>query len=1267
MRPLKLELCAFGPYANRQMIDLERFGSSGLYLITGPTGSGKTTLFDAISFALYGNPSGQYRKTEMLRTKDAELCGETYVQFTFSYRGERYTIRRSPKMSRPKKRGEGMTEVPEKAELRCGDTVLTKAGDIEKKIREIIGLDRDQFAQIAMIAQGDFRKLLMASTSERGPLLRKIFRTEKYDVLNTRLRDMKKEAKNKRDTQNALFESMKSDIRMPAQPDEDSEMQPEQMLPEELIAYVGALTQKDEQTRESLLAEQAQWEQKGREAQALLDKAKELAGYRHTLGKLCVQIAEKEKKAEALKEKLEAAKARLPESDSLRKRADQLEAVLPKYDMLEALAVQCRSLQEQENALKQAHQEALNQAQTLAGKLEEDRGALQALAGVGEEKIRLEAELAKCEKRMQALDSIAAELHRWETSRLELDKAQEKQAAAAASRDALAEQQRTAQETQDRLEKQRDSLSNVGTVGVSLQKKKEQQMHKRDAVTDVRGQLDAWTEKAKSLADAENALAAARTTADGKAEAAETAREGLRAAEEERNGLNDLGEQRLIAEQERNALREQLAALSEIKTALTQWQAQRQKAEKAQKAYAAAQAVYEKANAAHEAAQTEFLNNQAGYLAARLKPGCKCPVCGSLEHPEPVPLSDTAMTQDKLEALRREKEQADEQRNAASRLAGEASVSAQTQQEALARRTEQILHCAPEDAAEQLVSAQAEADQRKTELEQRTQALLEKQQRAQTLDAQIQAAGAQIEALAKDAEDAQNAVHDAENAVSACKAAAQEARAHTEQAAAKVFDPLPAWEDIPAECDRQIAAYTDAIAGTDAEIAENTRMMQAFTECQKQLEQQKVRCKELAGQIEAAQQAFQDVSAQVSRQEGLVSQQGEALTKRAQAELDGCTPEALPESLRDAQTSLQATTDELTEQMQAMEEKIARKAELDRTIPETEAALQKAQETAGSRNAEWSAKQSERRTKQEQYDQEAEKLPYPARADAEAQVRGLHEQAEQIRNDVRQCEAEEKASAEALRELHGQKKNLEELVAKQPAVDTEEQNALLARAQEQAAAYRQQGEDLLVRIDHNKNLRERMQEQARCMAEADRRFCMVSQLADAAGGGSSRISLEIFVQMRVFENIIARANLHLRVMTEDRYELRRRREASGGNAKDGLELNVYDRWNGSSRPVQSISGGESFMASLALALGLSEEIQANAGGIRLESMFIDEGFGSLDHESLQLVMKALSSLLDSDRLIGIISHVDTLKSNITKQLVIHKDKSGRSHTEIRGV
>ena len=194
-----------------------------------------------------------------------------------------------------------------------------------------------------------------------------------------------------------------------------------------------------------------------------------------------------------------------------------------------------------------------------------------------------------------------------------------------------------------------------------------------------------------------------------------------------------------------------------------------------------------------------------------------------------------------------------------------------------------------------------------------------------------------------------------------------------------------------------------------------------------------------------------------------------------------------------------------------------------------------------------------------------------------------------------------------------------------------------------------------------------MEKQAKMVTEAEERWKCIKQLSDVASGAPPlRIPLEAFVQMRVFDTIIARANIHLRVMTDSRYELRRREVSDGGRGLDGLELNVYDRWSGMERKVQSISGGESFMASLSLAIGLSEEIQANAGGVRLESMFIDEGFGSLDHESLQLVMKALNSLLDSDRLIGIISHVDVLKSNITNQLVIEKNaKNGHSQVHIR--
>ena len=125
-----------------------------------------------------------------------------------------------------------------------------------------------------------------------------------------------------------------------------------------------------------------------------------------------------------------------------------------------------------------------------------------------------------------------------------------------------------------------------------------------------------------------------------------------------------------------------------------------------------------------------------------------------------------------------------------------------------------------------------------------------------------------------------------------------------------------------------------------------------------------------------------------------------------------------------------------------------------------------------------------------------------------------------------------------------------------------------------------------------------------------------------------------------------------------------KKEALTKQGQSGLDLNVIDHYNGSERSVKSLSGGESFKASLALALGLADEIQSLAGGIKLDTMFVDEGFGSLDEDSLAQAMKALTSLADNNRLVGIISHVGELKQRIDKQIVVTKDKSGGSKAEI---
>ena len=187
------------------------------------------------------------------------------------------------------------------------------------------------------------------------------------------------------------------------------------------------------------------------------------------------------------------------------------------------------------------------------------------------------------------------------------------------------------------------------------------------------------------------------------------------------------------------------------------------------------------------------------------------------------------------------------------------------------------------------------------------------------------------------------------------------------------------------------------------------------------------------------------------------------------------------------------------------------------------------------------------------------------------------------------------------------------------------------------------------------------------MAEISEKWGWVKVLSNTANGnlgGKEKIMLETYVQMRYFDLVIQRANRRLMVMSDGQYELKRRNEAENNRSQSGLELDVIDHYNGSQRSVRTLSGGESFKASLCLALGLSDEIQSSAGGIRLDTMFVDEGFGSLDDESLQQAIKVLSGLSEGNKLVGIISHVGELKERIEKQIVVTKDRAGGSRAEM---
>ena len=190
MRPLELTLSAFGPFANTEHIDFSQMGEEGLYLICGDTGAGKTTIFDGIMFALYGEASGNERQPGMLRSKYALATVDTYVELRFLCREKEYLVRRNPEYERPSKRGGNATTTQKADATLILPTGETKSGikTVTAAIEEIIGLDRVQFKQVAMIAQGDFRKILNADTQTRKEIFGKIFETSFYGKITNRLK-----------------------------------------------------------------------------------------------------------------------------------------------------------------------------------------------------------------------------------------------------------------------------------------------------------------------------------------------------------------------------------------------------------------------------------------------------------------------------------------------------------------------------------------------------------------------------------------------------------------------------------------------------------------------------------------------------------------------------------------------------------------------------------------------------------------------------------------------------------------------------------------------------------------------------------------------------------------------------------------------------------------------------------------------------------------------------------------------------------------------
>ena len=913
MRPLKLTMTAFGPYAGTEVIDFEKLGASGLYLITGDTGAGKTTIFDAITYALYGEASGPNREASMLRTKYADEFAEAGVELVFLYNGQQYRVARKMERLRRKLRGEGATSAPAEAELELPDGRNVKK-DVTREITEILGVNRDQFCQIAMIAQGDFLKILLEETKDRRVHFRKIFRTQVYQQFQDELKAEAQKAENERKT---LGSNMLIHLKRIACPANDPlEIEAEKARQgETLTEQAAALTEK-------ILAQDTELSGKiGEEEQALNDRIGELD---RLIGK-----AESQKKAK-----------------------DDREAAL-------------KALEE-----KKAEQETLNAALEAQKALEPETERKAALAaGLGEELKEYDA-----------------------------------------------------------LEERKKEFRRIGKEQAGRQARIGEQKAARDSL-----------------------------------------REGIAQLKEEQKRLQEAGKESAVQAQREERARNERKDLEALRASLADLDRKQERFLKAQKAYEAEKERSAEARARAVSLRGLFNDEQAGILAEKLTEGEPCPVCGSVHHPHKAAKSEHA----------------------------------------------------PDEAA--------------------------------------------VKAAEEAAAAAQEKENDASSAANELKGIADNARAGAADAAERLLGIRDAEKTAEA---------------LEKRLEENGKELKA---------------------LEAAR---------------------EEENRRA-----------------------------------------ARLAELDALIPRKEKELEDGSGQLNAAEQEYAAGNARKESLEKEIAEKAGKMRYPDKAAAEAAKKQLETEILQRKAALQNARDAKQACDDGIASLSGQIRQADELLKEDEVEDPEAKKADRDELKRQREETNRRREEVALRIRTNRDVLENIGRTSEKMAALERKCQWMTALSDTANGtlkGKQRVMFETWIQMAFFDRILRRANVHLMQMSGNKYELRRRENPEKNVGQSGLDLDVTDHTNGSVRSVKSLSGGESFIASLSLALGLSEEIQTSAGGIRLDTMFVDEGFGSLDEETLQQAMRALNSLSESNRLIGIISHVAELRRAIDRQIVVRKVRTGGS-------
>lgn len=917
MRPLKITMSAFGPYAGEVTLDMQKLGKSGIYLITGDTGAGKTTVFDAISYALYGEASGNYRENTTLRSKYASADTPTFVELEFEYNNEIYKINRNPEYPRPNKRGEGFTKQSANAELVMPDgSVITKIKEVSAKVEEIIGINKNQFSQIAMIAQGDFRKLLNCETNERSKIFRKIFKTEPYHNIEIKLSSLFNELKRNREKEKSGIEQ-----------------------------YINQLKCNENDTL-SLELERA------KSGDVLIEDVIKLAG--EIINKDTLEYTKTQKNIESINEEIEKINSNI-------------------------------KLYEKQEATKKAYAKASAQLEELKTKRNDCEKAYESA----------EAQRERLDDLTRKINLINSKMPKY-----------------------------------DELKSLEDSINERAQ---SFEKSNNLLKLKQQEITLLEKEFD---EKSKALEEVKGA---------------------------------DLLVQKLNVQKEE--IKKKAEALKELKIEIDRCKTEQKNLKNAQSFAKSALDEYGALENEYNQIYIAFFNEQAGIIADELKDGEPCPVCGSTSHPN------------------------------------------------LARKSENAPSQADVESAQNLVKkAQEKADK-------------------------------------------------ARDTASALKSRFDEIAANVKSAAKKLFGTD---DNVFDDYNSNINALKKEYDDTLALLKTANEKLNLYQKLDKEIPKIQEKQKSLSDEIST-------LNTQKASDEAFISENTKRVTS-IKSELDFESADLAKDKLKEY-TNLSSD------------------------------------------------------------------------------IKNAIEKSKNDFDDIKSKYDTQK----------GKKASLENALKEFKEIDLASLNEKSLKLNEHKNDIDETAKSLYSRIDSNKSLVDNISEKRDILKEYDDKYVWLKALSETANGdisGKEKITLETFVQMTYFDSIIRKANIRLLTMSDGQYELVRRSDAETLKKNEGLALDVIDHFNASSRSVSTLSGGESFMASLCLALGLSDEIQSSNGGIKLDTMFVDEGFGSLDGEALDRALSALTSLSQGNRLVGIISHVDVLRDRIDNKIVITKDRTTGSNAQI---